>query len=435
MKLQIFQSEKGDCLLLESADGRRILCDGGMAASMRKHVRTELAKLRKKKQKLDAVYVSHIDQDHISGVLALLEDEVAWRVYDHHRKKPGSPVKAPKVPRPPEIATIWHNSFSAQLGSLNKPVESLLAAAVPSLLATGVPELKEVGEELYDIATSIPEAIKVSRLASRALLGIPLNKIPGKSGPSKLLMRRPSGKPFKIGSMQLTILGPGKTELENLKEGWKTWLQENTDTIERIDRQLKKKMDEFSVSSLAPMPIDLGDWNGIPNHKGVTAPNISSLMFMVEENGKRLLLTGDSQQDFIVDGLRRTGFLGNGHIHLDVHKVQHHGSEHNLDEEFVRTVSADHYVLCGNGQHANPDLTVIEKIFDSRLGPASKRARAPQADGRKFKMWFSTQKDGKTERSDAHMADVQKLVKKLAAKSKGRMSAVFNKGASITLVV
>ena len=52
---------------------------------------------------------------------------------------------------------------------------------------------------------------------------------------------------------------------------------------------------------------------------------------------------------------------------------------------------------------------MIQKIFDSRLGPASKRARAPEAEGRKFKFWFSTQKDGKTKESDTHMAEVQKL--------------------------
>ena len=37
-------------------------------------------------------------------------------------------------------------------------------------------------------------------------------------------------------------------------------------------------------------------------------------MFMVEEDGKRLLLTGDGQQDFILAGLERTGFLDDGII-------------------------------------------------------------------------------------------------------------------------
>ena len=79
-----------------------------------------------------------------------------------------------------------------------------------------------VGEALYDIATSIPEAIKVSRLAAPEMLGIPLNKIPGVAGPAKLLMVRPTNKAFKIGSMKLTIVGPTKKELTSLREGWNT---------------------------------------------------------------------------------------------------------------------------------------------------------------------------------------------------------------------
>ena len=121
--------------------------------------------------------------------------------------------------------------------------------------------------------------------------------------------------------------------------GWNTWLNKNGDTVSKIDKELKERMDEFSTALTVPAPIDLRDWNGIPDHEGVTAPNIASLMLMVEENGKRLLLTGDSQQDFILAGLKKTGFLANGHLHLDVHKIQHHGSEHNLDEDFVRQLA------------------------------------------------------------------------------------------------
>ena len=42
MKLSIFQSDKGDCLLLEAKSGELMLCDGGMAPSMRNHVRANL---------------------------------------------------------------------------------------------------------------------------------------------------------------------------------------------------------------------------------------------------------------------------------------------------------------------------------------------------------------------------------------------------------
>ena len=46
MRIEIFQSSHGDCLLLESADGKRILCDGGMRNAMEEFVAPALGKLR-----------------------------------------------------------------------------------------------------------------------------------------------------------------------------------------------------------------------------------------------------------------------------------------------------------------------------------------------------------------------------------------------------
>ena len=39
MKLRIFQSAQGDCLLLEAKDKKLVLCDGGMRSSIKSHVR------------------------------------------------------------------------------------------------------------------------------------------------------------------------------------------------------------------------------------------------------------------------------------------------------------------------------------------------------------------------------------------------------------
>lgn len=431
MKLQIFQSQKGDCLLLESQDGKnRVLCDGGMAKSMRDVVRAELGKLRTAKKKLDAVYVSHIDQDHISGVLALLEDEVTWRVYDYRKGRAG--VTRPKVPRPPEIKALWHNSFSAQLGDLTAPVSDLLAAAAPAMLATRLPRLMSVGEDIYDIATSIPEAIQVSRLAAPEMLGIPLNKLPGQKSKPKLLMLRDKTKAFKIGAMKFTLIGPRQEELEELKEDWSAWLRDNKARIREIDRKLKEKMERMGANGLAAADFSvLAEAEEIVV-KGVTTPNLASLMFLVEEDGKRLLLTGDSAGELIVNGLKETGFLKDGHLHVDVLKVQHHGATANLKPDFARQISADHYVFCGNGEHDNPEEKVIDIVFNSRCGKAADLALAPQAAGRPFTLWFSTTGDGK---ADAHMRKIRKKVEGLAGKSNGRMKVKFNTSASITLSI
>ena len=87
---------------------------------------------------------------------------------------------------------------------------------------------------------------------------------------------------------------------------------ENKENVRVFAQELKRRIDDFSNGIAGGSPFDLGDWNGIPDFKGVTAPNVASLMFMVEEDGKRLLLTGDSQQDIILRGLRPTGFLKGG---------------------------------------------------------------------------------------------------------------------------
>ena len=86
MKIRVFQAGKGDCLLLTGNDGTRILVDGGMRADYRTHMAPALARIRERGGVLDLVYVSHIDRDHISGVLQLMDDLVAWRVFDYQRE-------------------------------------------------------------------------------------------------------------------------------------------------------------------------------------------------------------------------------------------------------------------------------------------------------------------------------------------------------------
>jgi hypothetical protein len=95
-------------------------------------------------------------------------------------------------------------------------------------------------------------------------------------------------------------------------------------------------------------------------------------------------------------------------------KLQHHGSEHNIDEEFCEAITADHYVICANGSHENPDLDVLELIIDSRIG---KEAAGPHAH-EVFKLWFnSSVKMAGTKNREKHMRKVEKLVRERAQRS------------------
>ena len=111
MKLTVFYAEKGDSLLLTSKDGHSILCDGGTPRGYRDSVRPQLQKHLPAKGHLDVVYVSHIDDDHIGGVLGLLDDAMDWKVFDVHQKAGDTQFKAPTATRPPKIANLWHNAF------------------------------------------------------------------------------------------------------------------------------------------------------------------------------------------------------------------------------------------------------------------------------------------------------------------------------------
>ncbi|MGP1354528.1 MAG: MBL fold metallo-hydrolase [Parasphingopyxis sp.] len=439
MKLRIFKSSHGDCLLLQ-ADGHNVLCDGGLYESMKRHVRRPLTSLvADNGGKLDAIYVSHIDQDHISGVLQLLRDALEWRVHDFHEGNGDTRIREPRFPRPPDIDVLWHNSFRDQVGENADAIGDLLAAAVPALYATGVEEFIHEAHEVANIASSIREALEVSRYAKPDLLDIPVNVLPGHDGPAKLLFRRAKPVMFSIGSLDFTLVGPSQKALKDLRDGWNKWLKSSAgrNGVKAVRKKVKDQLDRFAAGDHDGSPFDLRDWNGIATFKGVTAPNVASLVFMVEEDGKRCLLTGDTQQDVLLAGLKETGFLDQGHLHLDVLKVAHHGSEHNTDKDFAQVVSADHYVFCGDGSHGNPEPEVIQILYDSRLGPQSKRALAPEADGRPFTFWFSTNSDDLAPGGKNHQnfSETEELVRKLVDRSDGQMKAEFVKRDYRTLTV
>jgi hypothetical protein len=118
-------------------------------------------------------------------------------------------------------------------------------------------------------------------------------------------------------------------------------------------------------------------------------------------------------------------------------KIQHHGSENNMDKNFAREVSADHYVFCGNGEHENPDLRVIDIIFNSRVGNSSARALAPKARDREFHFWFSTTSAAQAEgtKKKEHFQEVEKRVAELVAQSNQLLKLHFNQAASTVLKI
>lgn len=430
MKITAFEGNKGDCVLLSSSGGRNVLVDGGHVTthqpsdvnSYKYNVAPSLGAMREAGGELDLVCVSHIDQDHIGGVLIMLDDEFSWRVHEH-QKAQGLEVDPPDNPRPPKISRIWHNSFHEQLDLNRGEIDDAIAAAARGSLALQGGPISHGGNLFARLVTSMREAAQVSRRIGDRQLNIPLN--PDFNG--KLAMRRGGDQAIEIGDLKISVLGPTGPRLAELCEEWNEWLESSKgqNQIARIRADAERAESALINGDLATFLASVNIGPAIESRSSVTEENVASIIMMVEEDGKTVLMTGDARDDHIVEDLIATGFAdGDGHVHLDVLKLQHHGSEKNYSIGFGRRVTADHYLICGNGKHKNPDLRVIERIIESRLGPDDVRSPNAEAD-QPFKMWFTS--DGSTYKADQdHMRAVDRLVGERASGSGGRLHYHFS---------
>ncbi|MEA2270013.1 MAG: hypothetical protein QOC64_2623 [Solirubrobacteraceae bacterium] len=423
MKLTVFQSDKGDCLLVQGAAGEHILVDGGMASSYRAHVAPTLAALREQGTPLDLLYVSHIDEDHIEGVLALMQAEVEWRVHEHQvaHKNPDHPE--PKELRPPEVRELWHNAFDEVVGNNSRPIAEMLAATAAVLDAGDDPDDPALAERQRDLGSSVDQGIRLSRRAGADQLKIPLNR----AFDGKLALVRDDQQPIELGSLKLTVIGPFEEDLKELRKEWNEWLKANKRQLADTQRHMREDAERLGTSEFDLLQGELAlQAAALGNRKKVTAPNLASLMLLLEEGTKQVLLTGDGHADDILRGLEHAGRLdADGAIHVDVLKVQHHGAEFNIDEEFCRRVTADRYVFCANGAHANPDLRALQAILDSRLGAQGVASDNAQA-GDRFELLFNSRSTVvKAGPRREHMEKVEALVVDAQGRHPNRFEAAF----------
>ena len=100
MKLHVVQADFGDCLIMETAgaSGRKvILIDGGPKGNYQDHLKPALMDILGTKKSIDLLVLSHIDNDHVLGLLEFLNDLKAMRL-----------AKAKGAIR---IKNLWHNSL------------------------------------------------------------------------------------------------------------------------------------------------------------------------------------------------------------------------------------------------------------------------------------------------------------------------------------
>jgi beta-lactamase superfamily II metal-dependent hydrolase len=383
MKVEIFPSASGDCLLVTSSDDRRLLADAGLPKAYDDFIAAPLAKLRTAGKTIDVAYVSHIDQDHIGGMLRLLTHEVAWRAFDHSQAH-GGRLGRPKMPRPPAIGQLWHNAFLEDIERTQQVDLGTALASSAGVLsglnaaALGGREAQLIASETRMLALSVGEAIEVNWRVGPDQLNIPLNPDFG----GKLMTARP-GTPITLGSLTITVLGPTAKQLRELRTEWIAWLTKSKKRIEELRKAHQRDADAIGSSATALDLASLSRDIALAVEKDVTPPNLASLVLLVEEAGKRLLLTGDAGDESLLEYLKAANLLdAAGKIEVDVLKVPHHGAHNSYSPKFASSVRAGNLIFCGDGEHHNPEPEVVKGYIEAIKS-------APLSGGRTTTFWFN----------------------------------------------
>jgi ribonuclease BN (tRNA processing enzyme) len=284
-----------------------------------KRTKTEDIHSGKEKLVIDLAICTHVHDDHIVGVLELFQMLAG---------KKTALEGIGKI----EVRQLWHNSFSAILEGVD-----IIVATSAGMQPVSVGQ----GDKLTKLALEI---------------GVEHNR----DVPGTLLAEGQVHENF--GPVKMTILNPGREDLENLQAKW------------------AKVPDVKNLTQT----VALGD--GLTVFPDDNDPfNLSSITMLLEGFGRRLLLTGDQLSENIVDALERVNGPDGKPLKpkgkpfpVDLVKVPHHGSKANVQKRFIDEVPADIYVFSANGKDQNPDPEVLELFL-------------PVAQEREFTMAFTNQ--------------------------------------------
>lgn len=347
--LDVLRARKGDCLMLHYGskdDPHLMLIDGGPSLVYGPQLKPRIALVHASRGleeadplPVDVVMVSHVDDDHIRGLIELTEEQRGATPQVHLG-----------------VVSLWHNSFDDLLST--KPEELMAGFGTASVLAgldtstafDGV-ELQGEGEVEKEAKEREIEAHQTVEVLASIAQGRTLRDNAGELDwrlnhkfKGKLILATETSKPVTLdGGLKITVAGPMKPELEALQQAHDKWLLEQ--------QAGKKKSPEAMLAAFVDESV----------------PNLSSIVVLAELGGKSMLLTGDARGDKILTGLELVKLLTpGGKLHIDILKVPHHGSDNNVEPVFFERLPADHYVFSGDGEHGNPERATLEMLLQAR---------------------------------------------------------------------
>lgn len=338
MIIYLLPAINGDCILIEYEIRHFILIDGGYVDTYEKHLLPRLKTIAKQGGCLDLIVVTHIDSDHISGIVKLLEEEE-------------SPI---------EFRSIWYNGF--------RHIQSVAKVTFEqeTIVHGNICKRQVQGEK----PVSAKQGCTLSALIERK--GINWNG-PFNGGPVM------SPNKFQLGDTILHILSPSKKEIDNIELFWKKRLIKDGLLSKAHSEEYWDDAFEFSLSKEKPgfhfhekkvsKSYNLLKLSEEPYEPDISATNGSSISLVLETEGKRVLLLGDSHAETVIASLKALYGERNAPYSFDAVKLSHHGSYNNNSPELFNLLSTSKWLVSTNGEkYGHPDMETLAHIITKGEG-------------------------------------------------------------------
>lgn len=362
MQIQIFPVGCGDSLLV-SIGNYHLLIDGGIQKKYSDNLKPYLQMLHAKGQVLSKVIVTHLDNDHIGGILSLLEEN--------------GNCNTPKIIG---IKEIWHNSYrhirttNQEFAALTEVEKERLEAHI-SLLAT-----KTASKGGFIGAR---QSMALGRLIKNG-------DYPYNLDFNQKSITIENRTKIKIkNDICLELLSPNQDKLSELAKDFESYLYEigvnhkATDELieDAYDLYIRKKQKkkESDAKDIAASIMDdtitiqkIIDYSKKKYEQDKALPNGSSIAFILHHTDKettktkKVLFLADAHAEIIIEQLTRI-FPEEKYkypILFDAIKVAHHGSANNNDPKLFQIIDSQYFIFSTNGHNKHPNLETIARIVN-----------------------------------------------------------------------
>ncbi len=331
----MFPAKNGDAFLVScyGESNVNILIDLAYSHTYRNYVRPVLRKMKENNESLELMVVTHIDKDHIAGAISFLEEN--------------GNSEAPNVIK---VKEIWHNSYRHLSISQQRKVDYIER----------------------DSDNRVPVSGKQgSRLAGHIYLnGYNWNGLYNGNAVSY------KKSPISLGNgeVKLTVLSPTDIELKDLERVWSKELHRTfpgvpltsdkcfDDAVEYVSEYLKPKGFENYRKNISTT----GSLRKLSESKFFEDSdeiNASSITFILEHQGNRMLFLGDCPPSIIIRQLRSLHSDTELPIYFDLIKISHHGSQFNTNLDLLNMIDSRKYLISTNGSgHGHPDVETLARI-------------------------------------------------------------------------